>query len=308
VVRLDVALRCGHQLIVSLTAGDVAAFASDHLPHASSFQRGQRLFGAIVHPRRCGYVAARLQPTRIQLCGRITIELEGRRVEAHLPGRQGRLLFVYLVLGRARAATRDELAAAIWPDEPPARVDSNLRVVISRLRRALGPGVLAGRSDLRLALPGDAWVDFEFAARKIHEAEAAVHAEEWSRALPAATIAYTISGRGFLSGEDAPWVVEQRLWLEDVHLRALECDAAASLGIGGSEVAAAERDARRLIRLAPYRESGYRLLMEALARRGNSAEALLVYEQLRTVLRDELGATPSPATQALHRQLLGEAG
>ena len=24
-------------------------------------------------------------------------------------------------------------------------------------------------------------------------------------------------------------------WLEDVHLRALECDAAASLGIGGSE-------------------------------------------------------------------------
>ena len=129
-----------------------------------------------------------------------------------------------------------------------------------------------------------------------------------SPALPAATIAYAISGRGFLSGEDAPWVVEQRHWLEDVHLRALECDATASLGIGGSEVAAAERDARRLIRLAPYRESGYRLLMQALARRDNNAEALLVYEQLRTVLRDELGATPSPATQALHRRILGEAG
>lgn len=152
------------------------------------------------------------------------------------------------------------------------------------------------------------WVDIEVAARKIHEAEAAVHAEDWSRALPAATIAHAISGRGFLSGEDADWVVEQRRWLEDVHLRALECDAAASLGIGGSEVAAAERDARRLIRLTPYRESGYRLLMQALARRDNSAEALLVYEQLRTVLRDELGATPSPATQELHRQLLGESG
>jgi DNA-binding SARP family transcriptional activator len=91
-----------------------------------------------------------------------------------------------------------------------------------------------------------------------------------------------------------------------LHLRALECDAAASLGIGGSELAAAERDAHRLIRLAPYRESGYRLLMEALAHRGNSAEALLVYEQLRTVLRDQLGARPSPATQAPHRRLLGE--
>jgi SARP family transcriptional regulator, regulator of embCAB operon len=202
-----------------------------------------------------------LQPTRIQLCGRITVELERRRLEADLPGRQGRLLFVYLVLARARTSSRDELAAAIWPEEAPARADSNLRVVLSRLRRVLGPEALSGRSDVRLVLPRDAWVDVEVAALKIHEAEAAVHAQDWSRALPAATIAYAISGRGFVSGEEAPWVVEQRHWLEDVHLRALECDAAASLGVGGSEQAAAERDARRLIRLAPYRESGYRLLM-----------------------------------------------
>ncbi len=249
-----------------------------------------------------------MRATRIQLCGRIAVELEGRRLEAKLPGRQGRLLFAYLVLRRAHAVTRDELAAAIWPEEAPAGADSNLRVVVSRLRKALGPDALVGRADLRLVLPADAWIDIEVAACKIHEAEAAVHAEDWSRALPAATIAYSISGRGFLSGEDAPWAVEQRRWLEDVHMRALECDAAASLGIGGSEVAAAERDARRLIRLAPYRESGYRLLMQALACRDNSAEALLVYEQLRTVLRDELGTTPSAATQALHRRLLGETG
>lgn len=249
-----------------------------------------------------------MQATRIQLCGRITVELEGRRLEGQLPGRQGRLLFVYLALGRARAVTRDELVAAIWRDDAPARASSNLSVVVSRLRRALGAQILSGRGELRLVLPADAWVDIEVAAEKIHAAEAAVHAEDWSRALPAATIAYAISGRGFLPGEDAPWVVEQRRWLEDVHLRALECDAASSLGIGGSEVAAAERDARRLIRLAPYRESGYRLLMQALARRGNSAESLLAYEQLRTVLRDELGATPSPATQALHRRLLGDTG
>lgn len=259
-----------------------------------------------MHARRCSYVAAALPTTRIQLCGRIAIEYDGRRLEADLPGRQGRLLFVYLVLSRARAVSRDELSAAVWPEQAPARAASNLRVILSRLRRALGPDTLEGRGDLRLGLPRDAWVDIEAAAGKIHEAEAAVHAEEWTRALPAATIAYAISGRGFLSGEEAPWVVEQRRWLEDVHLRALECDAMASLGIGGSEVAAAERDARRLIRLAPYRETGYRLLMQALVRRGDSAEALLVYEQLRTLLRDELGAPPSPATQALHRRVLGE--
>ena len=249
-----------------------------------------------------------LQVTRIHLCGRITVEIDGRRIDAELRGRQAGVLFVYLVLNRGRTVSRDELTAVIWPEEAPPRATSNLRVVISRLRRAVGLDALAGREDLRLVLPGDAWVDIEVASRKIHEAESAVHAGDWPRAAPAATIAYAISGRGFLPGEEAPWVVEQRRWLEDVHVRALECDAAASLGIGGSEIAAAERDARRLVRLVPYRESGYRLLMQALARRGNGAEALLVYEQLRTVLRDELGARPSPATEALHRQLLGEMG
>ena len=35
--------------------------------------------------------------------------------------------------------------------------------------------------------------------------------------------------------------------------------------------------------------------MEALAARGNLAEALRVYDQLRVLLRDELGATPGAA-------------
>lgn len=180
------------------------------------------------------------------------IELEGRRLEAGLPGRQGRLLFVYLVDNRMRSVARDELAGVLWPEDAPAAADANLRVIVSRLRRLLGADALQGRGDLGLVLPADAWIDLEVAERKVHEAEAAVHLEDWSRGLVAATIAWAISSRGFLVGEDAPWVVERRRWLEDVRTRALECDAAASLGIGGSEVAAAERDARRLIELAPF--------------------------------------------------------
>jgi hypothetical protein len=64
--------------------------------------------------------------------------------------------------------------------------------------------VLDGRAELRLALPRDAFVDTEVAAAKIHEAEAALHAEDWVRGVAAATIAYTISGRGFLAEEDHP--------------------------------------------------------------------------------------------------------
>ena len=44
--------------------------------------------------------------------------------------------------------------------------------------------------------------------------------------------------------------------------------------------------------------------MELLAARGNVAEALRVYEGLRVLLRDELGATPAPHVTALHDRLL----
>ena len=44
--------------------------------------------------------------------------------------------------------------------------------------------------------------------------------------------------------------------------------------------------------------------MEALARRGNLAEALRASERLRALLREELGVAPSPDLQAAHRRLL----
>ena len=44
--------------------------------------------------------------------------------------------------------------------------------------------------------------------------------------------------------------------------------------------------------------------MEALAARGDAAEALVVYDLLRCRLRDELGVAASPATQDVYRRLL----
>jgi DNA-binding SARP family transcriptional activator len=57
--------------------------------------------------------------------------------------------------------------------------------------------------------------------------------------------------------------------------------------------------ARRTTSLAPFRESGDSLLMRALVAEGNPAEALLVYERWRELLRDELGIAPSLAMSAL---------
>ena len=86
--------------------------------------------------------------------------------------------------------------------------------------------------------------------------------------------------------------------------RRLEATGEIGVGLGGGELPAALRSGRALVELAPLRESGYRLLMRALAADGNTAEALAVYDALRRRLHDDLGAAPSEPTQALHRLLL----
>ncbi|HEX6858280.1 MAG TPA: BTAD domain-containing putative transcriptional regulator [Streptosporangiaceae bacterium] len=106
---------------------------------------------------------------------------------------------------------------------------------------------------------------------------------------------------------EGPWIDQWRRRLEEVQLRGLECFAAAGLGLGGPALAQAEERARTLTELAPYRETGHRLLMEALAQRGNIAEALRAYERLRVLLREELGIMPSPTVQGVHRRLLESA-
>jgi DNA-binding SARP family transcriptional activator len=242
--------------------------------------------------------------TRVQLCGSFVARVAGRRIDHELPGRQGRRLFAYLAVNRDRVATRDELADAIWPRGLPSAPDPALSALLSKLRRLLPDGTLEGRSAIRLELGRLSRVDVESAREGIHRAEALTAARDWYVAIGPTLVAHNISQRRFLAGEEGDWIEELRRELAEIQVRALECTARRSLGIGGAEVAVAERTARRLIGLSPYRESGYAVLMETLERQGNIAEALRVYERLRGLLREELGVTPSPAVQRLHERLV----
>jgi DNA-binding SARP family transcriptional activator len=242
--------------------------------------------------------------TRIQLCGRLAVELAGRELTLKLPAGQARTLFTYLTVTRALPAGRDELVEALWPYRAPAGADAALSALLSRLRSVLGGDVLCGRSEIQLRLPHDAWIDLEAAEEAIHRAEAAVAQEDWARGWGPALVALFTARRGFLPREDLPWAEEHRRRLEEIRVAALECYAAVALGVGGSELAPGERVARELVALAPYRERGHALLMEILVARGNGAEALRVYEQLRRWLRDELGASPTPELRELQERLL----
>lgn len=241
-------------------------------------------------------------PVRIQVCGRIAGETDGARREDELPGRQGRLLFAFLVIRRHEPVSLDALTDALWGHSPPAASLAALHTLPSKLRRLIGCSVEHGT--VRLELPLHTWLDLEAAPDAIHRAESATAQRDWPRAWGAAQTALFISRRGFLPGETVSWADAIRHELELLRPRSLETYANAALHIGHTELATAERASRELIQLAPFRETAHRVLMNTLAEQGNIAEALRVYTALRIHLPDELGVSPSPDTQQVYTTLI----
>jgi DNA-binding SARP family transcriptional activator len=242
--------------------------------------------------------------SRVQLCGRLSVEIDGEQLAQALRGRQVPLLLAYLVLNRDRHVGREELIGALWPYRAPVSQDGALRTLLSRLRSALGADVLEGRDELTLELPTPVWIDVEAARVEIERARDALARGEARRAWALAQAPLNIASRGLLPGAQASWLEPRRRDLADIRLQALEVIGRAGLRLGRTQLASVERAAQSLIEAEPYRESGYVLLMEALAAEGNIAEGLRVFERLRVLLRDELGTMPSPETIAAHERML----
>ena len=244
---------------------------------------------------------------RIQLCGRFAVAVDGSRIEGALPGRRGRLLFAYLVLNRGRPLLRDELLMAGWGQDAPAEARSALNVLLSKLRHGLGADRLKGRTEIELLLPQETFIDVEAALEGAHRAESCI--AEGRLGVRLGPGRYRLPRRHQALPRRASGPLDRRLAAQ------AGGGPAPRAGVPGRGQprsqrpgAGAGRGARRILTtLAPYRETGHIILIEALERRGNIAEALRAYERLRVLLREELGIAPSPALQAVHRRLLGGA-
>ena len=274
-------------------------------------------------PSRAGYgrpvVVSTGHPSQvsIELCGEMRLDVAGRRRERELPGRLGRVLLAYLALNHHRAVTRDELIEALWPSGGARRPGGHAQHAALRrpaLRRRR-PSCAAGAS-FGSTLPADAQLDVETAAARVERSRAALGAGDAGAAAAEAEAALDVLERGLLRGVDVPWLDAFRRELEDERLDALELLARAGLAAGEAGIRRSHWASRQIISLAPFRESGYALLMDAQVAQGNTAEALETYERLRAaharrarrdaVARAESGA---PAAARAHgRRAGGERG
>jgi SARP family transcriptional regulator, regulator of embCAB operon len=249
-------------------------------------------------------------PLRIYLTGRVLVEDNGAILldERRLMGRQGRLTFAFLAYERLRVVSRDELADELWPGAVPPSWERSLSALISKLRALLAEAGLTGVAldgsfgHYRLSLPADAWIDVEAAGEAIDHAESALRGKELPEARGWALVAYQVSRRSFLMGEEGPWATLKRSGLRDVLVRAHECLSEPSIWQAEPEYAV--KHAREAVALEPFRETGYQLLMRAHAAVGNRAEALRVYERCRSLLSEELGVPPSSQTEAVYLDIL----
>lgn len=247
---------------------------------------------------------------RIYLAGNVALERgDVLMPERLLPGRQGRLAFALLVTERRAGLSVGEIADVLWNGSPPPSWSTALRAIISKLRGLMAEygfddavAIESAFGCYQLRLPPDVWIDLEVAARAVHDAETELRAGNLAAANGEALVAAAISQRPFLAGDDGRWVVQLRARLRDVRIRALSCRAQAAMANGDPALAAG--DAELVIELEPYREAAYVLLMRAHAAAGDRAQALQTYERLRTLMADQLGADPSPISEAAYLEIL----
>ena len=228
-----------------------------------------------------------------------------------------RALLAYLAVEAERPHPREMLAGLLWPDWPDRSALSNLRHVLSSLRRIIGdpqPPIQSGASLFLLisreAVQFNAESDHDLDVRTFGELLAGQGGEQPSmERLERALALYRGSFLEGLSVADSPtfeeWATLRREQLAQQLLTALERLAAGHEQRG--ECAQAEKYARQQLEVDPLREEAHRQFMRALALGGQRSAALAQYQTCRRLLSRELGVEPEQETTALYERIRQEA-
>jgi len=230
---------------------------------------------------------------RVRVLGPLVVE--GVDVVA-AGSRKGRTLLAALAAAGGEAVPVDELTELLWGDELPTRPADQISVLASRLRRVLGAHRVE-RSDAGYALRAD-WIDVVELAERGAEATARLGAGQHGAARAAASAALELVRGPLAAGELAEWFDARRRTVDRVVMRARSVLAHAALATGDAVTAAAA--AADSLDDDPYDEAALRIVMRAQVALGRPASALKAYADMRARLRDDLGVSPVPETQAVH--------
>ena len=191
----------------------------------------------------------------------------------------------------------------LWGERPPDTATKTVQVYVSRLRKALGDGVLVTRDGgYALELNGDA-VDADRFARLASEGRRALDGGDPRGARETLTAALDLwRGPPLADLAYASFAQADLARLEELRLVALEDRAEADLALGHHAALVPELEA--LVREHPTRERLRGELMLALYRSGRQVEALESYREAQRTLDEDLGLAPGSQLQQLERSIL----
>ncbi len=225
----------------------------------------------------------------IGVLGGFSVAIDGRPVTGLPVGSQRLLVFLAL---HDRAVSRAAIATAMWPDVSSERAGVSLRSALARLDGLGREAVLAASATL--SLTDTVTVDYVQAqalAHRLLDSDSPIFDGD----LAAAAVA-TLS-RELLPDWYDEWILaESDDWR---HLRAAAAEALAVRLLKAGRFAEAEGAARAAMRVDPLRETPHSALIRIHLADGNQSEALRVFEDYRTTLRDALGLEPTAQLTAL---------
>ncbi len=241
----------------------------------------------------------------ISLLGGVAVRRHGGPLAAFSSRAIG--LLTYLVLHADTPQSRSHLAGTFWPDSTEAQARTNLRRELHLLRALLVDHtcLLADSTSLGWLDTAECQVDvrrFLLARRAALDAEAHGDSEGLARHSSAAVGEY--HGPLLLGWYD-DWVVDAR---DELHRQCIDlCDRAVRASGASRDPARVLEIARLRVQWAPMEESGYQQLMALQAASGDRAGAMTTYHRCASILEQELGVGPSPATSKAIESIMGAA-
>lgn len=250
-----------------------------------------------------------LKPVAVSVFGGLRIWRAGHEID---PGpRRNRLILAELLAAGGSVVSVSDMVDALWSFRPPGSAVNQVHRLVGQLRRTLEPG-LSPHSNGKYVVPADGGyrlavdlLDCDlFRFRQLaRDADILLKAGQEDSASELYVTALELA-RGPLFGSLDSETVGRPEFLAIEQERVAVALVAAGIAADGGGSTAVLTAVVRIAASAPLNEALHARLMTLLAANGRSAEALIVFDQIRRRLADELGVDPSSDLRRAHQAVL----